>query len=141
MEVQDKNPSQNFAAEVARLSSEELYDYHKRLSAGPVHVWRRDLETQPEKSEMFVPDKGWTITWATGSGVIMENAVRDFCDYLDKSHRVQVEREAVDSLRDWKRYRRRIVAGTKEQLPGCGKKFKKTKDYEIQVTPDSSTIS
>ncbi|WP_372934718.1 hypothetical protein [Mariniphaga sediminis] len=130
----------DFNTEVERLPAEELYDYHKRLSAGPVHVWRRDLETQREKSEMSVPDKGWTITWATGSSVIMENAVRDFCDYLDKSHRVQVEREAKDSLRDWKRYRRRIVAGTKEQLPGCGKTLKKTKDYEIQVTPDSIVV-
>ena len=130
----------DFNTEVERLPAEELYDYHKRLSAGPVHVWRRDLETQREKSEMSVPDKGWTITWATGSSIIMENAVRDFCDYLDKSHRVQVEREAKDSLRDWKRYRRRIVAGTKEQLPGCGKTLKKTKDYEIQVTPDSIVV-
>ena len=33
----------DFNTEVERLPAEELYDYHKRLSAGPVHEWRRDL--------------------------------------------------------------------------------------------------
>lgn len=130
-----KNSISVFAAEVERLPVEERYDYHKRLSTAPVHIWRRNMEIRPEENEMSLSDKGWKITWATGSSMVIENAVRDFCDYLDQSHHIQVETETRDSLEDWKKDNQRIVVGTKDQLHGYGTTLKKSKDYEIQVAP------
>ena len=41
--IQAQATTEVFAREVERvLPQEELYDYHKRLSQGPVHVARRD---------------------------------------------------------------------------------------------------
>src|SRR5690554_5220363 len=59
-----KAPPTSFASAVERLPVEELYDYHKRLSNSPVHIWRRDLNAVQEGNEMAIPDKGWKITLA-----------------------------------------------------------------------------
>ncbi len=134
------NPLSKFQAEVEHLPPEELYDYHKRLSSAPVHIWRRDLNARQEDHEMILSDKGWKITWIKGSGAVLENAVSDFCDYLDKSHNVLVEPETTDSLKDLNRHKHYIIAGTKDQLPGWGTSLKKPKDYEIQVTPERIVV-
>ncbi|MDD4145372.1 MAG: twin-arginine translocation signal domain-containing protein, partial [Prolixibacteraceae bacterium] len=98
-----KYPSSPFTSEVERLPVEKSYDYHKYLSTAPVHKWRRDKNAKQEKNEMSVPDKGWKISWQSGSGIILENAADDFTDYLEKSHNVIVDKEPLDSLRNWKR--------------------------------------
>ena len=130
----------SFASAVERLPVEELYDYHKRLSNSPVHIWRRDLDAVQKGNEMAIPDKGWKITRASGSSIIIQTAVNDFQDYLDKSHNIKVETEGKDSLGDWKRFNQSIIVGTKEQLPGCGLTLKGAKDYEIKVTPERMVI-
>ncbi|NLO02859.1 MAG: twin-arginine translocation signal domain-containing protein [Bacteroidales bacterium] len=124
-----------FAAEVERLPVEEIYDYHKYLSTAPVHIWRRDKYAEKDKNEMSLPDKGWKINYLAGSGVIIENAVDDFRDYLNRSQGITIEKEAKGYIRDWKKYKNCIVVGTKEQLQGCGEELKSPKDYEIRVTP------
>lgn len=139
---QNTNPSKYdysnspFAAEVEKLPIEKPYDYHKKLSTGPVHVLRRNMDIIPEKNALVIPDKGWEIKWVKDSGIILENAVKDFCDYLDVSQNVKIETESVNSLNNWKRQKKCIVAGTKEQLPGCGDELKKPKDYKILVKPN-----
>jgi hypothetical protein len=43
-----------FAQEVKRvLPEQKLYDYHKRLSEGPVHVARRDAEARKQPSDRY----------------------------------------------------------------------------------------
>ena len=93
-----------FVSEVERLPVEEIYDYHKYLSTAPVHVWRRNKNAERDKNEMSLPDKGWKICYLAGSGIILENAVEDFRDYLNRSHGIMIEKEAKGYLKDWKKY-------------------------------------
>ena len=131
----------DFAQEVIRsLPQEELYDYHKQLSEGPVHFPRRDPAAKPHAGEMALPAQGWTLVWNSHSSPVLENAARDFQDYLQKSMQVRVTAEARDSLETWKNLKRTIVAGTRDHLPGCGSELKGRKDYELSVSPDRVTV-
>jgi hypothetical protein len=130
-----------FAQEVKRvLPHEELYGYHQRLKDGPVHVTRRDPEARPQSWEMKLPDKGWKLVWNQRSSTVLQNAVRDFQDYLDKSMGIRVEAEGRPSLGSWKNPSRSIVVGTREQLPTFGMTLQGPKDYEIAVTPEQVTV-
>src|SRR5690554_6588628 len=129
-----------FAAEVQRLPEEKIYDYHKRLSTAPVHISRRDENAVKENNEMQVPDTGWRICWMKGSGEVLDHAVEDFTDYLRISHKVNIDFEPVAALDNWRKLRHALVAGTKEQMPGCGKELKGPKDYEIQVTSNQIVV-
>ena len=130
-----------FAREVERvLPQEEPYDYHKRLSQGPVHVARRDPEARPRNGELAIPEQSWKLVWNQRSSLVLQNAVRDFRDYLDKSMRVQVGAEGRDSLDGWQSLNQCILVGTRDQLPKCGTALKGPKDYEIQATPQRLTV-
>lgn len=130
-----------FAREVERaLPQEQLYDHHKRLSEGPVHVARRYPEARPRNGELALPERGWKLVWDQRNSPVLQNAVRDFQAYLDKSMRVQVEAESRDSLAAWESLSRSIVVGTRDQLPGCGTTLKGPKDYEILATPQRLTV-
>ncbi len=134
-------PTDAFAREVARvLPEEELYDYHKRLSEGPVHVPRRDPEAKPSADELALPDQGWKLVWNPQSGAVLDTAVQDFRDYLKTSMELDVAIEGRDSLEGWQNLSQCIVAGTREQLPGCGEALKGPKDYQIVVTPERITV-
>ena len=133
-------PPSSFAAEVQRLPEEKIYDYHKHLSTAPVHIKRRDNSAVKESNEMQLPDAGWKIYWVKGSGIILDNAVDDFCDYLKVSQNVSIDSVPATNLNNWKRLKQAVVAGTKEQMPGCGLELKGPKDYEIQVTPNSIVV-
>ena len=124
-----------FVSEVERLAVEEPYDYHKHLSTAPVHVWRRDKNITAEKDEMTILNHGWKLVYLKQAGIVTSTAVQDFQDYMDISHGVKIELEEKSALNDWKKLSQCIVAGTREQLPGCGLTLKSPKDYEIQVTP------
>jgi hypothetical protein len=124
-----------FAREVEQvLPEEQPYDYHKRLSEGPVHVPRRSTEAAPLADEIALPEQGWKLVWNPSSSVILQQAVQDFQDYLTTSMGVQVEVVNQDSLENWKNLNQCIVAGTRDQMPGCGTELKGPKDYEIVVT-------
>lgn len=135
-----KYPPTAFTSEVERLPSEELYGYHKHLSSAPVHMWRRDTTAIPEKNEMSLPGTGWKLIRLKNSGIVIRTAALDFQNYLHVSHHVEIETEERDSLNNWKKLRRSIVVGTREQLPGCGSTLRSSKDYEIRVTPDSIVV-
>lgn len=126
-----------FAREVERvLPLENPYDYHKRLSGSPVHVARRNPEAQPQAGELALPDSGWKIVSRAQNTALLQNAVKDFQDYLNTSMGVSVELESRDSLQDWASLGQCVVVGTCDDLPGCGTDLKGPKDYEIVVTPD-----
>ncbi|MDD4536517.1 MAG: hypothetical protein PHW81_05830, partial [Petrimonas sp.] len=133
--ISTENAVSPFVSEVERLAVEEPYDYHKHLSTAPVHVWRRDKSTAAEKDEMTILDHGWKLVYLKQAGIVTLTAVQDFQDYLVISHGVAIEFEERATLNDWKKLSQCIVAGTREQLPGCGLTLKNPKDYEIQVTP------
>jgi hypothetical protein len=131
-----KYSAEAIAAEVERvLPQEAAYDYHKKLSTSSVHIPVRDLNTRQTDGEMTIPDKGWKLIWIKGSSEILQNAVNDFSDYLRISQKINVEPDGRDSLADWNNITDGIVAGTREQLPGCGLTLKNPKDYEITISP------
>jgi hypothetical protein len=123
-----------FHSAVERLPREALYDYHKRLSNGPVHVMRRDREARLRPGEMALPDSGWRIVSSPRNSNLLQHAVQDFQDYLETSMGVRAEISSPVSLEDWKNLPRAIVVGTREQLPGCGTALKAAKAYEIVTT-------
>jgi len=83
---------------------------------------------------------GWKLIWKRQGSALLEHAVADFQDYLDKSMGVRVEVEGRDSLKNWQSLGPAIVVGTREQLPGCGTALQGPKDYEIAVTPERVTV-
>ena len=135
--VQGEASAESFAREVERaLPQEERYDYHKRLTGNPVHQARRDAKARPKPEEMTLPAQGWKLVWNQRSSPILQAAVRDFQDYLDKSMGVHVELEGRESLEGWESLTRSIVVGSREQLPGCSMKLNRPKDYEIVALPE-----
>ncbi|MDD4871781.1 MAG: hypothetical protein PHR77_14585 [Kiritimatiellae bacterium] len=130
-----------FAREVERvLPLEDIYSYHKRLSKDPVHVARRDFNARPLAGEMVLPEQGWKLVWNQRSTKVLQNAVQDFQDYLNKSMGVRVALDGRSSLEGRQSLGRCIVVGTREQLSGCGIELKAPKDYEIVVTPEQVTV-
>ncbi|NUQ63350.1 MAG: hypothetical protein HUU20_12795 [Pirellulales bacterium] len=139
--AQSEATTEAFAREVERVLPEEKpYEYHKRLSEGPVHTPRRDAEARTQPGEMELPRQGWKLVCRRQGSQILDNAVRDFQDYLEKSMQVRVELDARDSLEGWAALDRSIVVGTREQLPGCGATLKAAKDYEIVATPQRLVV-
>ena len=133
--------TEEFAREVERaLPQEELYDYHKRLSDGPVHMAKRDPEARPQAGELALPEQGWKLVWNQRSSALLRNAAEDFQDYLDTSMGVHVELEGRDSLEGWQSLNRSIVVGTRDQMPGCGMALKGPKDYELVAVPERLTV-
>ncbi|MBM3335954.1 hypothetical protein FJY63_14950, partial [Candidatus Sumerlaeota bacterium] len=135
--VQAQVSAEAFAREVERVLAEEKpYACHERLSKGPVHVPRRNIEARKEPNELALPDHGWKIVWKQGGSPVLQGAVRDFQDYLDKSMQVRVAIEGRDSLEGWQDLRQSVGVGTRDQMPGAGAALKGPKDYEIVVTPE-----
>ena len=130
-----------FAQEVERvLPQEQLYDYHKRLAQGPVHLPRRNTEARLAPGEMSLAEQGWKLVWNRRSSPLLRSAAQDFRDYLDKSMGVRVKLEGRDSLEGLQGHGRSIVVGTREQLPGYGAALKGPKDYEIVAVPGRLTV-
>jgi hypothetical protein len=128
------------ARAVEQLPQENPYDYHKRLSTGPVHVLRRNADANSQTGELTIPEQGWKLVWNQHSSPILQGAVHDFQDYLDKSMQVQMQLDGHDSLEKSEDLRQCVVVGTREQLSGCGAALKGPKDYEIVVSPERITI-
>lgn len=133
--------TEEFARELERvLPEEQTYDYHRRLTEGPLHVARRDPEARPRAGELALPAEGWRLVWKRNGSAVLQNAVMDFQDYLEKSMKVRVEVEGRESLADWAGVSRGVVVGTREQMPGRGAQLKGPKDYEIAVRGDRVTV-
>ncbi len=122
------------------LPAENSYDYHKRLASSPVHIDRRDRSNVVSSGEMAIPDQGWKIIWITGSSKVIETAVDDFREYLEKSQGIIIQTEERNSLDDWQNIKSAVVAGTREQLSGCGSDLTNPKDYELIVAPEKIIV-
>lgn len=127
------------------LPVEERYAYHRALGQGPVHHGRRDASARPTDVEMEISEQGWDLVVAaeTGGGGAagpMQFAADDLAEYLAISMGVRVGRREVKSLAEWREWTNVIVAGTREQLPGIGEALKRSKDYEIRVTPGQVVV-
>ena len=133
--------TQDFAKELRTVLPEEnSYAYHKRLTETPVHVSRRDATASPQAGELAVSNQGWQLVYDRRSSPVLQNAVEDFRDYLVRSMQAQVAVEARDSLDGWQSFRRGIIVGTRDQLPGCGASLNGPKGYEIVASPERLTV-
>lgn len=135
--VWEQNPSPgaklpgSFEAEVEKLPEQHSYDYHKKLATESVHSWKRDKQAKPSKEEMLIPDNGWKLLFISPQTAGLATAIEDLVTYFDKTMGVSLNAEGQSSLRSWRNARSCIIVGTREQLPGCGKALRQTKDYEI----------
>lgn len=128
--------AETFAIEAARaLPVEAPYDYHKRLTAGPVHTVRRDSSAVLQSDEMAISDTGWKIVIRQEASVAVSNAATDFQDYLRTSMGVHAELEKRNALDGWRSLENCIVVGVRDDLPECGSGLMQPKDYEISATP------
>ena len=97
-------------------------------------MYLEGINTAASKTgEMSFLQQGWKLVWNTGSSPVLQNAVQDFQDYMDKSMGVRIGVDGRDSLEQWKP-KQTIVVGTRDQMPGCGLALKGPKDYEIDDT-------
>jgi hypothetical protein len=118
---------------------EERYAFAKRLSEWSEPL-RRDAAARPSAGEMVVPEEGWRLLVRADAGPLLKQAAEDFRGYLEGAMRVRVAVESRASLDDWGGARRAIVAGTREQLPGCGAGLKAAKDYRIVAGPERIVV-
>jgi hypothetical protein len=123
----------------ATLPVEEEYTFHKLLSQGGEKL-RRDPKAVPQSGEMVIPDQGWSIVIGSGAGPVLRHAADDFADYMKTAMRTRIDVQAKDSLADWSSLRRTIIAGTREQMPGCGVGLSGPKDYELDANPERIVV-
>lgn len=129
-----------FEAEVEKLPEEKSYAYHKKLTSESVHTWRRDREAKQAKPEMQIADKGWKLVYVAPQSQGLSTAIEDLASYFEISMGVSLSAERQSSLRQWKRLKTCIIVGTHEQLPGCGLKLRRSKDYEIIANENQVVI-
>ncbi|MEO9003677.1 MAG: hypothetical protein ABI288_03020 [Ginsengibacter sp.] len=125
------SPPGSFNSAVENLPEEKPYDYHKKLSGDPIHTWKRNVDYKPSSDEMSIADKGWKIIYKQTDSPVLKTAVYDAQTYLEVSMGVSVGIETQSSLNNWKKLKSCIIAGTREELPGCGTTLTHSKDYEI----------
>lgn len=125
------SPPGSFNSEVESLPEEKPYAYHKKLSGDPVHTWKRNIDYKPSSDEMSVADNNWKLVYKPTNLPALTTAIEDAKIYFEKSMGVSVSIETQHSLNNWKKLKSCIIAGTREQLPGCGTTLKRSKDYEI----------
>jgi hypothetical protein len=102
-----------FAAKAyATLPVEAPYTFHKQISE-----WREPLRRNPAAraavGEMTIPSDGWRLLIHASSGEVLQTGA---------------------TLRNV------VVAGTREQLPGCGPALEKRKDYRILAGPERVVV-
>jgi len=128
------------AQAINTLPVEPLYAYHGTLISGPVHRPRRNLAAQPTAQEFAIPAAGWKLAVRSDASPLLVSAAKDLQDYLAVSMNTQVTWAPAESLADWQQLRGVIVAGTRDQLPGCGDALDGPKDYQIISTPERIVV-
>ncbi len=134
----DKDTFLSRAEEI--LPVEKPYDYHKTFLSGSVHRPLRSPEGKATDKEMVIEDSGWRIQIPIESGPVTKFAANDLQEFFKISMSVDTALVESSSLADWQKGQRIIFAGTPKDLPGMGADLKKSKDYEIQVTPDRIVV-
>lgn len=116
------------------LPIEEPGDF-RQIIMRDLERFHRDPDAKPTADEMAIPDNGWALVTGSGSGALLREAASDFSAYLLKAMQVHLTPQAKPSVEDWSELTNVIVAGTREQLPGCGAGLKARKDYRIMTSP------
>ncbi|MGA2271475.1 MAG: hypothetical protein ABSH44_23670 [Bryobacteraceae bacterium] len=130
----------DFAAKaLPALPIEEPYDFMKPLYAGGERL-RRDPAARPAADEMAIPEEGWDLVIPSNASPVLRQAAETFREYLATGMCTRVKIETRDSLADWKTTARAILAGTRDQVGGCGEALKTRKDYRIIVSPERVTV-
>ncbi|NOY42976.1 MAG: hypothetical protein GXP26_14215 [Planctomycetes bacterium] len=117
------------------LPIEQSYDYHRSLQEGPLHQLQRDPAARPTEGEMQLPESGWKLLIQTDAEPLVRHAAEDLRVFLQVAMQVEVKLVTRDSLENWTEINDVIVLGTHGQLPNVGDALKKSKDYEIRVSP------
>ena len=129
-----------FAAEaLPQLPVEEPHDFRAAIERW-TEPSRRDPTARPSVSEMTVPPSGWTIVISSAAGPVLRTAAEDFREYLQRAMGVAAGLETAASLENWQSRKRAILAGSREQMPGCGISLRARKDYRIHATPESIAV-
>jgi len=130
-----------FTARAAKvLPIEQSYDYHRSLQEGPQHRLSRDPSARPAADEMQLPESGWKLLIQADADLLVRHAAEDLREFLQVAMQVEVNLETRDSLENWSAVDDAIVLGTRDQLPEIGDALKKSKDYEIRVSPSRIVV-
>jgi hypothetical protein len=122
----------------AALPLEGSYAFEKELAAGSWRL-RRDNAASAAPEEVAVAD-GWTLLVQSDAGPPLQQAVRDLRDYLETAMRTPISVDTRASVADWETRKRVIVAGTRNQVSGCGSSLTGTKDYQIVVSRERIAV-
>ncbi len=126
--------SQQFASKAySALPVEQPYTFHKQLSEW-VEPLRRNVGATPASNELEIPRAGWSLLIPAQSGIVLRTAAAEFRDYLQRAMQVRIELREESSLAGWSGLGKAIVAGTRDQLTGCGDGLTGRKDYRIVTT-------
>ncbi|HWQ55417.1 MAG TPA: hypothetical protein VN442_17150 [Bryobacteraceae bacterium] len=121
------------------LPLEPSYAFQKTL-AERLEPLRRDPNARPASSELGISGQGWRLLIRRDSGPLLRHAAEQFRDRLADGMRTRLAIETVDSLEGGQRADRVVVAGTREQMPGCGANLAGPKDYRIMVSGESIAV-
>lgn len=114
------------------LPVEKSYTFQKVLSER-VEPLRRDPAARPAATEIAIPPQGWSLVIRSDSGPLLRHAAVEFRERIADGMQVNLKLEAPGTLDGWAAMNRSVVAGTRDQMPGCGQALKGPKDYQIQV--------
>ena len=123
----------------AALPVEKSYDFSRALAESEWQP-RRDPEARPNPGELAIPENGWTVIIKSEAGEPLRQAAEDLRAYLEGGMQTRVEVETSPSLAEAAKRQHVIVAGIREDLPGCGTSLTGSKDYAISVTGERITV-
>ncbi|HWQ53008.1 MAG TPA: hypothetical protein VN442_04940 [Bryobacteraceae bacterium] len=121
------------------LPIERPHDFRKTIETWTEPL-RRNPAAKPAANELALPAQGWTLAIPAASSPVLRQAAEDFRDYLSRAMQVRVELNTPGSLAEWSGMSRAIVAGTRDQMPGCGDALAGRKDYQIVVAPERIAV-
>ena len=121
------------------LPIEQPHDFRKALENWTEPI-RRNPAAKPSSSDMVLPAEGWTVLIPAQAGPVLRQAAEDFRDYLGRAMQVRVALDTKTTFEGWRTMTRAILAGTREQIPGCGAGLRGRKDYQVMVTPDQIVV-
>ena len=121
------------------LPIEEPHDFRKAIENWTEPL-RRDPAAKPSPSEMALSAEGWRLLLAAHAGPVLHQAAEDFRDYLARAMQVRVTLATGPALEGWQAMTRTIIAGTGDEIPGCGAELRGRKDYQIIAAPDRIAV-
>jgi hypothetical protein len=121
----------------AALLPEASYTFSKVLAEGlDPELGRRDPAAKPGPDEMAIANQGWSLVIPSGAGSPLREAAQALRSYLGDAMQVKLAVQENPSLAGRSTNKQIIVAGSREDLAGCGADLKGAKDYQIIVSPD-----